>query len=288
MRIYKISFLFRTPSVGWSYKSANDRELAEDIARAVEEALVPAKPVRSRKSSVQHNFYIAAAGSAEQYKTLVSQALEKLIPDGEIRRQIIISVTEPDSAEMDKLRQTADIGENESFWKAVESCVSAEKKPAVPKPLSVAAEQAVKKLETVTREPAEAEQPQEPVPLSVHTQKLQTLKDALLCKVRGQRHAVDSVVQGIFESEMFSALNPDRKGPLATFLFTGPSGVGKGTVLGIAMDKPYQQGAGPGNAHCGYERVFRQPFQRQIQRRARSGGGGHRLCPGKSPGYHRL
>ena len=75
--------------------------------------------------------------------------------------------------------------------------------------------------------PRVEEKPAEPEPLSAHTQKIQALRDDLLSKVRGQRHAVDEVVQGIFESQMFSALNPDRKGPLATFLFTGPSGVGK-------------------------------------------------------------
>ena len=45
MRIYRISFLFRSPSVSWDYKSANDRDLAEDITKALEEALAPAKPI---------------------------------------------------------------------------------------------------------------------------------------------------------------------------------------------------------------------------------------------------
>ena len=95
------------------------------------------------------------------------------------------------------------------------------------------AERAASKIETAA-EPADPasngapeEGEEEPVPLSVYTQKIQKLKDTLLSKVHGQRNAVDTVVQGIFESELFSALNPDRKGPLATFLFTGPSGVGK-------------------------------------------------------------
>ncbi len=56
---------------------------------------------------------------------------------------------------------------------------------------------------------------------------LKQLKDGLLSKIRGQRHAVDEVVRGVFESELFAAHNEKRKGPLATFLFAGPSGVGK-------------------------------------------------------------
>ena len=65
------------------------------------------------------------------------------------------------------------------------------------------------------------------MPLSAHAAKIQALKDTLLSKVRGQRHAVDSVLQGVFDAEMFAADDPERKGPLATFLFAGPSGVGK-------------------------------------------------------------
>ncbi|MBE6779028.1 MAG: AAA family ATPase [Ruminococcaceae bacterium] len=63
--------------------------------------------------------------------------------------------------------------------------------------------------------------------LAQRAQKIRQLKEGLLGRIRGQRHAVDEVVESIFECEMFAAHNPKRKGPLATFLFTGPSGVGK-------------------------------------------------------------
>lgn len=80
------------------------------------------------------------------------------------------------------------------------------------------------------------------VVLSEHTKRMKLLKEGLLSTVRGQRHAVDEVVQSIFQCELFAKNNPDRKGPLATFLFTGPSGVGKtylaeqcGRLLGKEM-----------------------------------------------------
>ena len=182
MRIYKISFLFRTPSVGWDYKSANNRDLADDIAKAVEEALAPTRPVRNRKSSVQHNFYIATNTGAEQHKSLIGKVLEKLIPDEAIRKQLIVSVTEPDGEEMDKLRQTVNVEDNVDFWNAVQTSVSTAKKSPVikkpPMPLSKAADKAAEKIETssvvAVEEPAR--QTQEPISLSEDSKKIQALK----------------------------------------------------------------------------------------------------------------
>ncbi|MBQ7545532.1 MAG: AAA family ATPase [Clostridia bacterium] len=71
--------------------------------------------------------------------------------------------------------------------------------------------------------------PEEPVTRSIldEAKHIITFREALLEKVRGQRHAVEEVVQAIFESDGFSGKAEDRRGPIATFLFVGPSGVGK-------------------------------------------------------------
>jgi len=53
------------------------------------------------------------------------------------------------------------------------------------------------------------------------------LYDRLLCKVMGQNEAVRMFVQGYFQSEVFKGEEDDKKGPASTFLFAGPSGVGK-------------------------------------------------------------
>lgn len=50
MSILKVSFLLRSPSVGWSYKSDKNRELAEDLAAAMEKLTAPIKPVRQVKA----------------------------------------------------------------------------------------------------------------------------------------------------------------------------------------------------------------------------------------------
>lgn len=63
--------------------------------------------------------------------------------------------------------------------------------------------------------------------LATEAARISDLKTALLSIVHGQRHAVDEVARTIFECDAFNRMNEKRRGPLATFLFTGPSGVGK-------------------------------------------------------------
>ena len=251
MGIFKISFLLRSPAVGWDYKAANQRELADDLAAQVANSLSPVKPIRMSKGSFQHHFYVAADSSAEQYAALAGKILEALLPDVQTRKQVIVSVTEPDSTELEQLRAGQNIAENPQFWQAAaqlpkteETKQQADEKAAEPnKAVEKAAQEQPSTVETQAEAPTpKAEAAAVPPALSEQAQKLKELKDGLLGKVRGQRHAVDEVVQSIFECEMFSAGNPDRKGPLATFLFTGPSGVGKtflaeltGKLLGRPM-----------------------------------------------------
>ena len=239
MSIIKISFLLRSLSARWEYNKATNGELWEDLAAKLAAKLSPAKPLQQPKGSVQCHFYIAADSSTDLCKATVMVVLASMIPDEETRKKIIVSVTEPDDDELLELYQTeADKETNPQFWQAVqnrlpaESAVPAkkperkpEKKPVLGKAAEKAANAMAPKVEPEA--PQSPEEPEELPTLSEQAEKIRALKEGLLGKVRGQRHAVDEVVQSIFECEMFAALNPDRKGPLATFLFTGPSGVGK-------------------------------------------------------------
>ncbi len=241
MGVLKISFLLRSPTIGWDYKSANNRALSDDLASALEKAMAPAKLVYDGKGSVQYHFYVATDTDAEQQKAAAKKILEQLISDEKTRSMIIVSVTEPGDEEINQLRKKVNVEDNREFWTAVQGCGSSPAKKSVPKPeIKLAPEKAEneKKAEPVKKEPDEKkeaqEAQQEAVTLSEKTRKIHELREILLSKVRGQRHAVNEVVQGVFESEMFSSLNPDRKGPLATFLFTGPSGVGKTFLATLA------------------------------------------------------
>ena len=239
MSIYRISFLLRSPSVSWEYKSANQRDLGDDLAKALEQAMEPVKPVRHSKSNVQHHFYVASEYGAEQQKLMASRLLETLIPEAEKRRMIVVTVTEPNGDEIEDLRQKVDPRDNVQFWELVSKQGTGGEKKEAPKPernpIGALLEKASDRVEVAQPEEP-VQQPEEPVPLSEHAQKIQLLREGLFSKVQGQRHAVEEVVRSIFESELFSSLNPERKGPLATFLFTGPSGVGK-TYMATLCEK---------------------------------------------------
>lgn len=250
MSILRISFLLRSPSVNWDYKTENQRDLAEDLHNAMNQMLAPAKPVRHSKGSVQHHFYVATDFSAEQHKAKARKVLESLIPDEKVRKKVILSITEPDEKELEELRRAVDPQENVPFWDMVAKLPPAPKKTQSPdREQTPAAREAERPPEPAPEKPQETEPPApaaEPEPpagegrLSAQAKKLRELRDNLLTKIRGQRHAVDEVVRSIFESEVFAAANPERKGPLATFLFAGPSGVGKtylASLVGKYLDR---------------------------------------------------
>lgn len=53
------------------------------------------------------------------------------------------------------------------------------------------------------------------------------LRHKLSEKILGQEKATDVFASGYFQAELSKIVNPVKKGPLATFLFAGPPGVGK-------------------------------------------------------------
>ncbi len=207
MSLIKISILLRTPEVVWAYEKAKDSAFWEDILSKLSESLAPAKLEHKGVGSFQHHFYVEGDKAPDYYKELIKDVLVSMLPDEAQRKSVIVSVTQPE-----------------------EQQPSAPEQPSTPEQAPPAAEppQAPNEKSSEPKAmPEEPQKPAEPLTLSGQAEKIKALKDGLLSKIRGQRHAVDEVVQSIFECEMFAALNPKRKGPLATFLFTGPSGVGK-------------------------------------------------------------
>lgn len=70
--------------------------------------------------------------------------------------------------------------------------------------------------------------------------KIRLIKDELSKKVRGQNYAISTVTEAIFDADVFAANNEERKAPLLSFLFVGPSGVGKtylANILGNQLKK---------------------------------------------------
>ena len=115
MSIVKISFLVRSPSVGWDYKEATKRDLAKDLAEQVTSSLAPIKPVYLSKGSLQHHFYLAVDGEPGEYVQLARKILETLLPDEQTRKKVIVSVTEPNCEELEQLRAGQNVAENPGF-----------------------------------------------------------------------------------------------------------------------------------------------------------------------------
>jgi cell division protease FtsH len=59
------------------------------------------------------------------------------------------------------------------------------------------------------------------------TGQLRGLRAELLSKVFGQDHAVHAFIEGLYNSQVTAGVDWNRKQPIATFVFSGPPGVGK-------------------------------------------------------------
>lgn len=257
MSIHKLTILLRSSSVLWTYKESCSSDFWDDIVSRVTAGVKPAAPVQDNKSSFMRVFYIASEREADYFSELANGIMSELLPQSIDRSSIVISVSTPDADDLSKLREkTGTSAENMSFWKEADKIISQaaksvpEEKPAetpiekaraiIPPVLKIAPPETDEPAAQKKSEPSEPSDG--PVELSGQAKKIRALKEGLLARIRGQRHAVDEMVQSIFECEMFASRNPKRKGPLATFLFTGPSGVGKtylaeqcGELLGRPM-----------------------------------------------------
>lgn len=56
--------------------------------------------------------------------------------------------------------------------------------------------------------------------------KLRGLRSELLTKVFGQDHAIHTFIEGLYNAEVTSTADRERKRPAAVFVFAGPPGVG--------------------------------------------------------------
>lgn len=245
MNIIKISFLVRKPQNLWTYKEARNSDFWQDLTDALENKVAPAKPFRKSVGSMQTHFYLLHDGDTETVKTTAKKIIDSMFDGEEEKSSVIISVVTPSADELIKLKEESGDKLGEELVKALNSIPEEEN---TEKELSEAVKPTKEADKSTVSDPVTKEeddqppQPEKATTMAERARKIKELKEGLLTKIKGQRHAVDEMVQSIFECEMFSSLNPNRKGPLATFLFTGPSGVGKtmlaeqcGKLLGRPM-----------------------------------------------------
>ena len=232
----KVSVFIRKADVIWSYKG----DFWKDVYARIVQTENAGATLHIGKGNFQHQFYFASEREAEYFRNLIKKIIADMVSgDGE-NKDVIVSAAIPDAAEISKLNETVEkTPENAAFWTAAEKLgCSAVQTPEIKKE-KLPGEEIIRKTTSVSEEneaskPAPSVDKTEktaekaaPETLAEKAERIKALRKELLEKVKGQRHAVEVMVQSIFECEMFASRDPKRKGPLATFLFTGPSGVGK-------------------------------------------------------------
>lgn len=219
----KISFLIKDSEIIWSYKSSEGNDFWSDVNKKLVAKLSVANLSHESKGKFQCHFYTDAIEDADYYKKLAREVVAELLDEDKAQGVIITAFAV--SKDGEKIEGSRKIDEfAEKLREAFES--EKEKQPAEKTQETGLGEETAKEIKT----------------LSKRAEELKALKDKLLDEVKGQRHAVEEVVQTIFECEMFSSNNTDRKGPLATLLFAGPSGVGKtflSETLASYLGRPY-------------------------------------------------
>ncbi len=245
MNIIKISIILRRSDVFWDYKSKNGRDFWDDLIARLESIIPKDCAVTDTKSNFQHLFYFTTDVKDDILRKAINEAVAAVLQDEESIKNVIVFVGQPHGSELSKLKEkNADkISDNEGFWDLADRIIDKENES---EQTNEAAEEAPKSTfinpkaqyasvdtadgkESKPAEDITEEKKQNAVSASLFDSlnDIRDMKNKLLDVIHGQRHAIDETVQAIFESRMFAPKADERKGPLATLLFAGPSGVGK-------------------------------------------------------------
>ncbi len=237
MKIVKLSLLFRTYDFLYDYRKEAGKSFWDDFQQKLQQKF--GDLAVESKGNFHKILYVPSEMNPEEVDKIVRSVIGEIIPDEKIYVFVAAEPTEKDIARL-KTNDTDGITHKE--WFAAAS--SAQTEAAPKKQPEQKAQQEEKAQPAQTERPASVEtkktaavqqsasgdkkeEEKEPLTLAMEMAKIQKLREGLLSQVKGQRHAVEQFVQTIFEADAFAANNPKRKGPVASFLFLGPSGVGK-------------------------------------------------------------
>ncbi len=237
MNLMKISLTAISYSVISQYNDGNGRDLWEDIYVKLGSRMKSDAIFRSGKGKMQQLIYVAADEDAEAFKQMTKEIISELVSDDDLSK-IIVAVSVPDTDELEAIKKEI---EDKNAGKLLQDALNDGMKKNVDEEreksrlgvFPIFGTHAKKNSEEAPKEKTEAVQRKDASEKDEHTslpeitERMIKLKKDLCASIKGQNHAIDVVVRGLFECEMFTKVNPDAKGPLATFLFAGPSGVGK-------------------------------------------------------------
>lgn len=232
MKLLKTTIIFRSTEALYNFNKTSDKTFWEKVESEFK-ALFP-EFVFERKGSFQGYFYFPSDTPPEEAQAKISAVLKTLLGSEKDVINVTGYLSETDFAYLKK-SNISDI--NNKHWFSSDAVNPQENPtPSAPKAAEVRSEDKEaedipisgtgKKADTAENIPSGAKTA-ESLSLAQEAKKISALRQRLLQNVKGQRHAVETVTQAIFESDIFAARNEKRKGPLATFLFLGPSGTGK-------------------------------------------------------------
>ena len=234
MRYVKITVISRSFDLLYDYKKKSGRALWDDIAAGISEE--NPEVAAETKGSYQCVYYLPTTEEDKIEEMRVKEIIANLNSDS---ADFVVTVSELKREDIERIKNgnVESVMSRPWFGRACDAVVNGAEKPEAAKeePASetqagAPAEPAPKRSQAESR-PADGKKKDEISPagetLSEEAERIIKLRENLLKEVHGQRHAVEEVVQAIFECDAFKSRDENRRGPLATFLFTGPSGVGK-------------------------------------------------------------
>ncbi len=251
MNVVKVSVLVLKTDVVWTYKG----DFWKDVYDCITKTEKAENIVYESKGRFQHQFYFASENDEIYFQEFIETIIGDLLEEAH-EKAVVVSAKIPSAAEVSLLIGTVEKNDkNSAFFAAAEKFIAeASNFEQKDKPEHRTVSETRKKLydflgmdydsEESFYDEKKPEEDSDEAPavsatetLAEKAERIKNLKSYLLSKVKGQRHAVEVMVKSIFECEMFASHNPKRKGPLATFLFAGASGVGKTHLATLCAER---------------------------------------------------
>ena len=166
MHIVKISVLLLSQDIARSYKEREKGDFWEDLSAGMKKALAPESFTENKRGNVQNLFCVTTEQPGKYYRALAEKLLAGMLPDPAERSRVILSVTEAAEETAGRTEDSAVIQnpEEKTAKMGDEACAQS-------------------------------------LTLAGQAKRISAFREGLLSKVRGQRHAVDELVQSIFECE---------------------------------------------------------------------------------------
>ena len=229
-----------TLSAEWQgvYGTLSDRGLLDVTVaeRLLATALDPAIPLTKEAYLFRRAEYRAQIEAATEDDAPVGADLylQKLLENPSAALQTVLQA---EDAEEKKEGTGVDIlSAIAAFKKTSAMADAAAAKAASPKEEAGAEEEEKEEDRPLPTAPAEEDAQAAGFSVSEAVRRTTEIQRALLAKVVGQDQAVNAFCAGYFQGELAAATQKNRRGPLATYLFAGPPGVGKTFLAESAAD----------------------------------------------------